>query len=89
MLSDFDDAQQKRRTNEVDSYHFTVITNVFCSPASVMVFETLNTCRTRDNLLTEEGKRMLRILTDTVPGEPLRVKAMNVVSQNEAGYIIF
>ena len=62
--------------------HWTFISNVGCKQGHVRVFETLPAFRNKNNFLTEESKRILKVLTSRVK-DKLKVKAVNVASQVE------
>ena len=60
--------------------HFTLISNIHCEPNEVNVFETLPAYRRRSALLTEEQKRLLKIVMQSEDGK-LKVNCVNVCPQ--------
>ena len=42
--------------------HFTFVTNMFCKDDSVMVFETFDPFRSKEQILTDESKTLIQKL---------------------------
>ena len=64
--------------------HFTFVTNMFCKDDSVMVFETFDPFRSKEQILTDEGKTLIQKLMFK-ENERIRVKGLNVALQTENG----
>ena len=62
--------------------HFTLVSNLFCEPNEVNVYETFGPYRVANSLLTENGKRLIRSLCNA--DSPITVKAVNVAQQTES-----
>ena len=62
--------------------HYTMISNIGCAENEVNVFETFQPFRSPSSLLSDDGKRLLKILCHSKE-EPLKVNAINVKIQDE------
>ena len=62
--------------------HFTLVSNLFCEPNEVNVYETFGPYRVANSLLTENGKRIIRSLCNA--DSLITVKAVNVAQQTES-----
>ena len=71
------------RREDVNIGHFTLISNIHCQADEVNVYETLPAYRTRAWILTNEQKKLLKVLTKCV-NKPLKVNCVNVLPQTEA-----
>ena len=63
--------------------HYTLVSNISCEQGEVNVYETFDPFRTEESLLTEEGKKLIKILT-SCEKIPLKVNAVNVKLQEES-----
>ena len=66
----------------VPGSHFTLVSNLFCEPSEVDVYETFGPYRNANSLLTVTGKRLLRSLCNT--DSEITVNAVNVAEQRES-----
>ena len=57
---------------------------MFCKDDSVMVFETFDPFRSKEQILTDEGKTLIQKLMFK-ENERIRVKGLNVALQTENG----
>lgn len=84
-LSSYDDRTKALRAGEKEKSapgsHYTLVSNLRCDPGQVDVYETFEPFRTADCLLTENGKKILKVLTQS---EKLQVNAINVKTQDES-----
>ena len=71
------------RSLQVNVIHYTLISTLNCNPGEVNVYETLPAYRNERQLLTEEQKSVLKIMTKT-EGSKLKVKCINVSPQKES-----
>ena len=71
---------------DVNVFHYTLVSNLHCAPAEVNVYESLMKHRHQDEFLTDEQKKVLKLLTKTEVGL-LKVNCVNVAPQlgNECG----
>jgi len=67
---------------DVDVKHFTLVSNIHCGKNEVNVYETLNTYRQKSSLLTDDQKRLLKILMKS-ENDDLLVNCVNVIPQKE------
>ena len=67
---------------DLDIGHFTLVSNIQCEQNEVNVFETLSAFKNRSTLLTEEQKRLVKILTQS-EHKNLKVNCVNVCPQTE------
>ena len=63
--------------------HYTLVSNISCEQGEVNVYETFDPFRTEKSLLTEEGKKLVKILT-SCEKTLLKVNAVNVKLQEES-----
>ena len=75
-------SKSKDKTYFVSACHYTCMTNIYCSDNSVMILETWENIKNKTDILTDDGKKILKKLTGK---DELRVKCMNVQSQRESG----
>ena len=68
---------------DLDIGHFTLVSNIHCNAGEVNVFETLPAFRRQSHLLTEEQKKVLKIITKRV-NSSLKINCINVCPQREA-----
>ena len=68
---------------DLDIGHFTLVSNIHCDAGEVNVFETLPAFRRQSHLLTEEQKKVLKIITKRV-NSSLKINCINVCPQREA-----
>ena len=68
------------KRNDLVIGHFTLISNIHCEPGEVNVFETLPAYRRRSALLTEEQKKLLKIVMQSNDAE-VKVNCVNVCPQ--------
>ena len=66
--------------------HFTLISNLYCDRFEVSCFETFQAFRDRDNLLTREGKKLIRLLFGLKESDKqvIEVNCVNVATQTES-----
>ena len=74
--------------NSVNGGHFTLVSNLHCDTNEVKVYETFGPYRQPNQLLTTEGKQLIRNLlwlsdTDNEQ-QQIKVKCINVVEQTES-----
>ena len=84
LSSEFDRLQAMRVGDtgvSAPGSHYTLVSNLRCEPGEVNVYETFDPFRTAKSLLTENGKKILKILTQS---EQLIVNAVNVKTQEES-----
>ena len=62
--------------------HYTLASNIFCEQDEVNVYETFGPFQTEKSLLNEQGKKILKILSNCET-KPLKVNAINVKTQEE------
>ena len=67
--------------NSVPGSHFTLVSNLQCGQGEVDIYETFEPFRSHDSLLTENGKKILKILTKS---QNLIVNCKNVQLQEES-----
>ena len=75
--------KQGKWVEDVDLGHFSLISNINCRENEVKIYETLDTFRSRNELLTISQKNVLKIITGTEKVS-LKVHCVNVVSQTES-----
>ena len=97
-LNQFDkmQAQLKKNVNSKiinPGSHFTLISNMYCDRFQVSCFETFQPFRNEDNLLTREGKKLIRLLFGLKDSDKqvIEVNCINVPTQTESecGVIAF
>lgn len=74
---------EKRGRADLDIGHFTLISNIHCGVNEVNVFETLPAYRRKAYILTEEQKKLMKILTKC-ENDSLKINCVNVCPQTEA-----
>ena len=75
-------ARFARTSDREPGSHFTLVSNVFCGPLEVKVYETFQPFRNAENLLTADGKRLIKLLCNTE--NDLTVSCVNVAEQVES-----
>ena len=70
-----------RGEDSVPGSHYTLVSNLQCGPGEVDIYETFQPFRSPDSLLTENGKRILKILAKS---QNLTVNCKNVQLQEES-----
>ena len=75
--------QSGESRSPVNCIHYTLVSNIHCESSEVNIFETLPAYRNVERLLTEEQKKVLKMLTNT-ENETLKVNCVNVFPQSES-----
>ena len=70
-----------RGEDSVPGSHYTLVSNLQCGPGEVDIYETFEPFRSPDSLLTENGKKILKILAKS---QNLTVNCKNVQLQEES-----
>ena len=78
-------AKRSAENLELSASHFTCMTNIGCQEWDIALYETLEGFRTADNILTTDGKQLIKMLTGKQNGESIKGKVCNVAFQEEAG----
>ena len=78
-----EEASRLARTSDREpGSHFTLVSNLFCGSQEVKVYETFQPFRNAENLLTADGKRLIKLLCNTE--KELTVSCVNVAEQVES-----
>ena len=78
-----EEASRLARTSDREpGSHFTLVSNLFCGSQEVKVYETFQPFRNAENLLTADGKRLIKLLCNTE--NELTVSCVNVAEQVES-----
>ena len=78
-------AGEERDEVEFSASHFTCITNIGCEGHDVGLYETFEGFRNLSNILTPDGRKLLRLLLKKENGEIIKGKCYDVAIQKEAG----
>ena len=89
VLDDTEQLQggQKRDEVEFSASHFTCFTNIGCQKHDVSLYETFEAFRNPKNILTTEGRKLLRLLLKKEAGHTIKGKVIDVAIQEESGKI--
>ena len=77
----FEDYQDKKEEQCSPGSHYTLVSNLQCKDGEVDLYETFEPYRTKDSLLTADGKKILKILASS---EELQINCINVQLQEES-----
>lgn len=83
----FQGGQKRDEEVEFSASHFTCFTNIGCQNHDVAVYETFETFRNQKNILTTEGRKLLRLLLKREDGHIIKGKVIDVAIQEESGKI--
>ena len=80
---------QKKDGDEVEfsASHFTCFSNIGCQKHDVRLYETFEAFRNQKNILTTEGRKLLKLLLKKEDGHTIKGKVIDVANQEESGKI--